>query len=137
MRILMWSLKLLLASLVLLPFSHCVEAPDPALEARYQETAHRFCNAVVECLKEDLEQRLQAEPRKRDLFLQRMDQDLCRQGQYEKIQGLQDRMKEGTILERYSDCSRRLEETKDCSERLAFLKSDPNCKSIRFSQEFP
>ena len=117
--------------------AQCVERPDPDVEARYQASADRFCNAIVECLKEDISEKMADQPRKLDLFLQRMDQDLCRSGQYQKIQGLQQRMEEGTLLERYERCSVALESTEDCKTRIELLKENSDCRSIRTDQEFP
>tara|TARA_B100001778_G_C18502209_1_gene590203 strand:- start:246 stop:665 length:420 start_codon:yes stop_codon:yes gene_type:complete len=117
--------------------SYCVEKPDPSVKDRYQETADRFCNAVVECLKEDLAERMDKEPQKRDLFLSRMDRDLCLEGQYQKISGLLNHMEENSILDRYQRCSEALEAKEDCSQRIQELKSNPDCKSIRSASEFP
>ena len=128
--------SLLLAGCIMF-LAGCVEKPDPSIEARYQATADRFCNAIVECLKEDMAQKMKDQPQKRDLFLQRMDRDLCLSGQYQKIAGLQELMDEGTILDRYTRCSDTLEASEDCIARLDALKSNPDCKSIRTAQEFP
>ncbi|MCB1140324.1 MAG: hypothetical protein KDK23_16320 [Leptospiraceae bacterium] len=118
-------------------FFACAEQPDPALEKKYQETADQFCQAIVECLKEDLSEKLKDQPRKRDLFLQRMDQDLCRKGQYQKARGLQEQMDEGTILERYRSCTDALKASESCKSRLSLLKENPDCRSIHTTPEFP
>ena len=125
------------AFVMLLATGNCVEKLDPSIKAQYQETADRFCHAVVECLKDDLAKRMEKEPQKRDLFLSRMDRDLCLEGQYEKISGLQNHMDQSSILDRYQRCSEALEADPNCQSRIAALKSNPDCKSIRSASEFP
>lgn len=138
------ALTLLLCCATLAGFGAlCKRRPEvpQALRDRYQADADRFCNAIVDCVKEDTARRLAAEPERRDMVLGRMSVDLCRENQYLLIgslsadplgpqpAGMPAGMDE--MYAAYSRCSAAVAGAPNCAERRTAYQAHPDCARIR------
>ncbi len=112
--------------------------PDPAIVETYQKNADLFCTAIVECLKDDVKNRMKGNPDFRDQIIGRMDRDLCHKGQYSLIgklsvfqnpQGNAETAKE--VYNTYERCAKAVSEAPDCEDRLRIHRENPDCQSIR------
>lgn len=111
--------------------------PPPEIQARYAADAEAYCRAVVDCIKEDVSARLADRPERRDLIVDRMDLDLCREGQLQLLGKLsvdpdgQERDFVPEHYETYGACARAVTAAATCPERRAAHKTDPACVRLR------
>ena len=86
---------------------------------------------MVDCMKEEISQRLATQPQKRDFLIRRLDQDYCIEGQFEIIQGLESRNEPEQIMKNYQSCAEAVTQSESCQQRRAVLASDESCKKMR------
>jgi len=113
--------------------------PPPGVILKYQKDAHRYCNAIVNCIKKDISDRLKSKPERRDMILSRMKRDLCIKNQYRLIGKLSvnpDPKKntlpyDPALYKLYSECSLAVSSAADCTKRKEVHKTHPSCKKLR------
>ena len=121
----------LVASFLILASAYCRPTPNESLRNQYQDVANKFCTAMVDCMKEEISQRLATQPQKRDFLIRRLDQDYCIEGQFEIIQGLESRNEPEQIMKNYQSCAEAVTQSESCQQRRAVLASDESCKKMR------
>ncbi|MEQ9366109.1 MAG: hypothetical protein RIF32_17835 [Leptospirales bacterium] len=119
----------------------CKKKPEPpplAVMQKYQAQADRLCHAVVECIKEDTAKRLADQPRRRDMVLARMGQDLCVENQYQLIGNLSTEALgprpadyDEALYQRYGRCVAAVEAADDCESRREQYFNHPECRGLR------
>lgn len=131
--------SLLLSSLLLSAIG-CKRAvaPPPEVWQKYQQDADQLCNAIVDCMKQEVKTRLADHPQRRDMVLKRMDRDLCIKGQYSLIGKLSVDPSGGKpasyreeYYNQYHNCAIRVVAAKDCTERQTIHRTDPSCIAVR------
>lgn len=96
------------------------EAAVPGqLRSRITPVAEDFCEKIVPCVRNDMEERLHAEPQRRFYLQGRMTQATCVDNQVRSLAGRPDDL---VILEQ---CNRTLAANSSCSDRLGLLKTSP------------
>ncbi len=123
----------------------CKEKPNlaPALRARYDVDAARLCNAIVDCLKADVSERLKDRPERRDMLLGRMTRDLCKEEQFSLIGaasvnvGPSAPLDDEAIYQSYSACSAAVAAASDCRARQAAYRNFPDCARLKLIQTEP
>ncbi len=127
---------LLLLSLL----THCSrkpEPPPPEVVARYQAHAGRLCEAIVDCMKEEVRERLARQPERRDLVLARMDRDLCLKEQYALIGEISVDPTPAAAPYReehyrlYEACADAVTKAATCEERRDIHRTDTSCVRLR------
>ncbi len=109
----------------------------PAVIAKYQKDADLFCNAVVDCMKEEVREKMKGTPERRDLVLSRMTRDFCRKNQYSLIGRLSTDVTggkaadEASVYRTYAECAKAVSEAKDCQERKRLQTEHPACAKMR------
>ena len=125
---------------IFLPFFSCKEKakpPSSELIIKYQENAHRFCTAVVECFKKDAEKRLEEDPERAKLITSKMDMDLCHQNQYKMIGQTSvsinqtDPSNDAELYRTYENCAVAVSTKENCDQRLETYRTNPDCKKIK------
>lgn len=130
---------LLLMSTITLTGCHKKEkSPPPEIVRQYQKSADLFCNAIVECFKKDVTDRLKDSPDREQLVLSRMNRDLCRKGQYSLIGKLSVDMSKSmpaqtdpSLYKTYEECAMAVAHSPDCKTRKKVHREHPACKKIR------
>ena len=133
---------LLAGALTLLPYCNQkpAEAP-PQVLARYAADADAFCKAIVECIKEDVAARMDDRPERRDMILDRMDRDLCIDGQKKLLGKLsvdpagKDAGYIAAQYEAYGACTKAVVAAENCEDRRTTHKTDPACVKLREFQK--
>lgn len=128
----------LIISGILLRCGHPGAMPQE-VKKKYEADAHRLCNAITDCIKEDVARRLSGSPRRKAMVLQRMTHDLCLKGQYRLIGDLSvdpDPNKKPApydpeIYRLYSECSRAVARARDCQQRRELHRNHPACRALR------
>lgn len=118
---------------------HCKHKASisPELRQRYDLDAARLCNAIVDCLKEDVARRLADQPERRDVTLSRMTRDLCKERQFALIgqvsvaPGPAALRTDQEIYESYGRCSASVAAAADCNERRRLYRQDPDCVRMK------
>lgn len=110
--------------------------PPPEMIARYQADADLFCQAIVDCMKEEVRLKLQASPERRDMVLARMTRDFCKKGQYHLIGQLSTDTAPGQparpdLYESYHECAAAVAGAKDCVKRREIHQTHAACMKIR------
>ncbi|MCE9596718.1 MAG: hypothetical protein K8S54_01995 [Spirochaetia bacterium] len=109
----------------------------PEIIQAYQKDADGFCNAMVDCMKEEVKAKMKASPERRDMVVNRMSREFCRKGQYQLIGKLSTDPSAGQALDRhdlykaYHECSDAVQQASDCEARRSVHKSNPACMKIR------
>ncbi|MBL8018431.1 MAG: hypothetical protein JNM27_02085 [Leptospirales bacterium] len=122
------------------PFWVSCQKSDPVtpqiIEA-YQKDADVFCNAMVDCMKEEVRAKMKASPERRDMVVNRMSREFCRKGQYSLIGRLSTDPSSGQPLDRsdlykaYRECSEAVSQAADCDARRSVHKNNSSCQKIR------
>ena len=113
------------------------ELPPKEIIEQYQKNAHIFCNAVVECFKEDALLRLKNHPERAKLIAEKMDMELCFENQYNLIGQSSAQIylnKPSLNLEyykSYENCALKVSSKQNCTERFDTYKNDSDCKTIK------
>ena len=133
--------KNLLPLLLIVPLGACHSNENQVpleIQKQYQEDAHQMCQAMVDCMKEEVEKDLADEPAKREWVLGRMSRDLCLKGQYSLIGKLStDPERPDHFVfrrenyETYARCSRAVSEANNCESRGEIHRQNPDCQKLR------
>lgn len=129
-------LALLLAGSTAIACKRRSEVP-PDIAIRYQQDASRLCNAIVDCLKEEVSESLRQQPERRALVLSRMTRDLCREQQYARIgqasaaAGPQSPEFDASVYRAYSGCSQAIAAAEPCAERRRLYREHADCALLR------
>jgi hypothetical protein len=123
----------------------CKEKPSlpPELRARYDVDAARLCNAIVDCLKADVSERLKDRPERRDMLLGRMTRDLCKEEQFSLIGAASVNavpttpLDDEAIYRSYSACSVAVAAADNCQARQAVYRNFPDCARLKLIQTGP
>lgn len=132
-------LHLILPVLLLFPGVSCTEkrAPDPEIVKQYQKNADLFCNAIVDCIKQDVEEHLKSDPVRKNHILDVMNRDLCKKEQYRLIGDLSVNpgkahvRTDAEIYQHYERCAGAVASAGDCSARREINKTNPDCQILR------
>lgn len=125
------------AAAFLLPGCQKSDPVTPAVIEKYQADADLFCNAIVDCMKDEVREKMKATPERRDLVLSRMTRDNCRKGQYSLIGRLSTDVAargaadEAGIYREYAECAHAVAEAKDCTQRKQLQKEHPACAKMK------
>ena len=117
----------------------CSKPKDPpaAVKALYQQDAARLCEAITECIKQDVEVRLKNSPHRRKMVLSRMNKDLCLQGQFALVGRLsvnpwgKKPVYNPEHYRWYSACSKAVSAAENCESRRSIHKTFPDCVNLR------
>lgn len=120
-------------------FSASCSRKEPSAEiiARYQADADLFCQAIVECMKEEVRTKLQASPERRDMVLSRMTRDFCKKGQYQLIGQLStdpapsQPSASAELYANYHECAAAVAGAKDCAKRKEIHQTHSACIKIK------
>lgn len=118
-------------------FSFCKPEVDESIQVAYQKNADLLCNAITECLKEEVAQRMESEPERRDLILKRMDRDLCLKNQYRLIGDRSTAISgsnpetEKDLYETYERCAVAVASYDTCARRKQEFETNTNCLKVR------
>jgi hypothetical protein len=119
-------------------FASCSrKEPSAEIISRYQADADLFCQAIVDCMKEEVIQKLHASPERRDMVLSRMTRDFCKKGQYQLIGQLSTDPSPGQpsgsleLYQNYHDCAAAVAGAKDCAKRREIHQTHSACMKIK------
>ena len=110
---------------------------SPEIIARYQADADLFCQAIVDCMKEEVRQKLEASPERRDMVLSRMTRDFCKKGQYQLIGQLStdptggQPSNQADLYNSYHECALAVAGAKDCAKRREIHQTHSACMKIK------
>lgn len=130
-----WLFPIILAAAISASCSR--KEPSQEIIARYQADADLFCQAIVDCMKEEVRQKLNTVPERRDMVLSRMTRDFCKKGQYQLIGRLSSNPAGGTpstdtgLYESYHECARAVADAKDCAKRREIHQTHSACMKIK------
>ncbi len=111
--------------------------PPKAILVKYQADALRLCGAIVDCIKQDVANRLQGQPERRKMIMNRMTRDLCVKKQTAFIGKLStDPSGKGFAFKPenyklYSECSKAVAGAPKCAERRRLHKEHASCRGLR------
>jgi len=109
----------------------------PEIIKQYQKDADAFCNAMVDCMKEEVKQKMSGSPERRDMMLGRMTREFCRKEQYSQIGRLSADPSNGQFLDRrdlyeaYHQCSEAVQQAANCMARREIHRTNAACVKIR------
>lgn len=110
---------------------------DKEIQTRYNADANAYCNAVVNCLKQEISEKLADEPERRDMVLARMKRDLCVEKQFHLIGDLTTEPYKGKpvldekLYNTYSLCTKAIVNAPNCIEMKRIHQEEENCKALR------
>ena len=113
--------------------------PEAQFTEQYYADAKIFCDAIVECMKKDIGDRLKDHPERKEMVMNRMTRDLCLKGQTHLIgelsvevtpvkNNLSDKK---NLYEEYHKCAKAVYEAPSCDDKKSAHKSHPSCIKIR------
>jgi len=113
--------------------------PETLLTDQYYADAKIFCDAIVECMKKDIEDKLKEHPERKEMVIRRMTRDLCLKGQIQLIGNLsvevipenKNFLDQKILYEEYHKCAKAVSEAPTCDYKKSIHKSHPSCIKIR------